>query len=951
MIAIAAVAASVMAAWGADHTISANYTLSSDEMVDGILTVASGVTVDLAGHKLTVEGLGTAAGTITSSSSGGVLEVNVSDGASVNNSAIALAGGTNLQVLKTGSGSLVMSKVNTGFGGVGATSVVVRAGILRRASASTNSAYDSLGAEGSVVVVEDGAALDLVGRGGWKYDYVVSGSGPDGTGVLVSNTSLSDPWTAKANYGFVNKITLAGDATFGGTGMWGLIKSQGTAYAPLTVDMGTPGNTLTIAGKVYLGAAHFVGNGKIIVASDASILTAGYTNIPSGEDCDVMIRTGGTLNFYNCGVSPLKSLVFDGGTYSMGGNNVNYVTTVYDTYAPNLPVNVGSSNYHPHPRVALGKSGEMATLDLSRFSTAFPNYDSAKNVVLTTFTSANVNVYTGSRDIRAGDVLMTWNAAPSAEFSLVCAGQSAAERKLGLKPTATGLVIISTSRPDYAVRDVVNSEWKFYSYDDTLLTDWEGGIDGEMAVRFSSYAEYEAVKALASGISPRGYVMHDFVLPAGGASYDCRNGLSFSLVSADVNGGTLILPATTVAGAEAGATVTSSAAGGTLEICVENGENVTNRTIAISGGANMKLAKSGAGTLTMGLQNIGFGASGATSVVVRAGILRRATASTDSAYNSLGAEGSVVVVENGAALDLVGRGGWKYDYVVSGFGPDGAGVLVSNTSLTSPWDAKAGFGFVNKITLAGDATFGGTEPWGLVKAQGTQGTAYAPLAVNMGSDGNTLVITGTYYLGAAQFIGKGEIVVANGASLCTAGYSNLPNATGCVIRVSNGATFYSYNKTIGTVKSLVFETSATNKFSNDSGWVFDTITVYDTYAPNLPENKIGNTTGDYLAVKLGEVGHLATTLDLSRHIGSFNAYNTEFHAGSTVTVNLAGRTNLWAFAKSENPYAITWTAATRPAASVTFVLDAMTRKLGYKCRVTDEGLRLIPPIGIVIFVR
>ena len=50
----------------ADRTISSDYTLIEDEVVDGILTVDAGVTVDLAGHKLTVKGLA-GDGTITSS--------------------------------------------------------------------------------------------------------------------------------------------------------------------------------------------------------------------------------------------------------------------------------------------------------------------------------------------------------------------------------------------------------------------------------------------------------------------------------------------------------------------------------------------------------------------------------------------------------------------------------------------------------------------------------------------------------------------------------------------------------------------------------------------------------------------------------------------------------------------------------------------------------------------
>ncbi len=49
--------AAALPSYAADRTISANYALSADETVDGVLTVASGVTVDLNGHNLTVKGL------------------------------------------------------------------------------------------------------------------------------------------------------------------------------------------------------------------------------------------------------------------------------------------------------------------------------------------------------------------------------------------------------------------------------------------------------------------------------------------------------------------------------------------------------------------------------------------------------------------------------------------------------------------------------------------------------------------------------------------------------------------------------------------------------------------------------------------------------------------------------------------------------------------------------
>ena len=54
---VAAIVCMALPSFAADRTISSNYTLTADETVDGILTVESGVTVDLDGHNLTVQGL------------------------------------------------------------------------------------------------------------------------------------------------------------------------------------------------------------------------------------------------------------------------------------------------------------------------------------------------------------------------------------------------------------------------------------------------------------------------------------------------------------------------------------------------------------------------------------------------------------------------------------------------------------------------------------------------------------------------------------------------------------------------------------------------------------------------------------------------------------------------------------------------------------------------------
>ena len=58
------IALAASGAWAADRIIDADYTLTDYETVDGVLTVASGATVDLKGYHLTVQGLA-GDGTIT----------------------------------------------------------------------------------------------------------------------------------------------------------------------------------------------------------------------------------------------------------------------------------------------------------------------------------------------------------------------------------------------------------------------------------------------------------------------------------------------------------------------------------------------------------------------------------------------------------------------------------------------------------------------------------------------------------------------------------------------------------------------------------------------------------------------------------------------------------------------------------------------------------------------
>ena len=117
-------------------------------------------------------------------------------------------GGLGLQVHKLGKGKLIMPKAFV-FGGNGVTSMVVEEGLVQKAAGATcGEAY-------SRIVVEEGAQFDLNGRTYHDYDYTFAGSGPDGTGALISSLAIDAQTAFAKNTGtsFLRHVTLGADAT------------------------------------------------------------------------------------------------------------------------------------------------------------------------------------------------------------------------------------------------------------------------------------------------------------------------------------------------------------------------------------------------------------------------------------------------------------------------------------------------------------------------------------------------------------------------------------------------------------------------------------------------------------------------------------------------------------------------------------------------------------------
>ena len=268
--------------------------------------------------------------------------------------------GIGLHVHKTGKGRLTMSKVNTRFGGSGVVSMVVEEGLVKKEEGAT------CGAQYSRIVVEDGAQFDLNGRTYHDYHYTLSGSGPDGTGALINTVSMSNPWTVDgSSRGMLYNVTLADDATIGGTENFGMIFYNNGAH---TMTMN--GNTVTYAGtEIFAGQMNYSGDGKIVIATNGWLQSC--TSSATAGGCDVEVH--GILGQQDGKVlSPVKSLLF-----AEGGKFYNYkgtpgTVTVYGTYAPNVEAAVVDGSTVLHPKVQLGDADHRnATLDLSQWTSVF----------------------------------------------------------------------------------------------------------------------------------------------------------------------------------------------------------------------------------------------------------------------------------------------------------------------------------------------------------------------------------------------------------------------------------------------------------------------------------------------------------------------------------------------------------------------------------------------------
>jgi autotransporter-associated beta strand protein len=348
-----------------------------------------------------------------------------------------------------------------------------------------------------------------------------------------------------------------------------------------------------------------------------------------------------------------------------------YNVTVLGRYSP-------KSTCTGNPKVTLGDATHLSpVLDLFDLSAT---YDGSRGIAFPE--DSTVTVYVGTRTIAVGDKLVSWSSQPdlSVSFALAGDGWTAAEREIALVARGDGLYVKTTVAPTYATLDVANDEWQFFAADGTPYPDeWTDGVTSDMQVRFSSYAEYTAIKA--KGVSPSMFVMTGFTMPEGLGEVDATVGMVYQFdegIVIDIKGNSLKLPAGMMFGEKA-FTVTSSVAGGEVVIDIAGG---TSRNTAMALSGSLKVTKKGAGTFVSALSQTYTGGTD-----VEAGTVRPPDAPADGNYAYAGdtfkAFGTGMIdVHSGAVFDV--RGNYGYTNVCL------KGGSLSNTLRTMSQNPKPG---------------------------------------------------------------------------------------------------------------------------------------------------------------------------------------------------------------------------------------------------------------------
>lgn len=365
--------------------VSANYNLSADEdwSFAERVNVASGVTIDLKGHRLAVSGLD-GSGTITDSVGGGelafIVPASYVSGYSAQIQNVSLTG--KLKLIKKGPGLLVCSKTNQSYtggteilGGVLRTIVPTGQGPTQLGPSSSDShARVYIGLEGT---------FDPYGSQGWGFhDFVVDGGAISNTYQNANQNPyvFNPPMTVHSNFTFVTTANYSWYLRkFAGHKVSVYIKSGATLGIYVNPDTDTDSGILSVTGGGCL--CTFTGRSALFNGVDLELVD-GYLSLAA----DMSVRDYKVISTRNSGSGTATLSVY--GTFTPESNYF-YGPTMQDGSAIDLSLKTGAWS----PTSSLGGSVSKDT----RFAAG-----------------ATVKIELGERTLQIGEKVIQWSSQPDA---------------------------------------------------------------------------------------------------------------------------------------------------------------------------------------------------------------------------------------------------------------------------------------------------------------------------------------------------------------------------------------------------------------------------------------------------------------------------------------------------------------------------------------------------------
>ena len=353
---------------------------------------------------------------------------------------------------------------------------------------------------------------------------------------------------------------------------------------------------------------------------------------------------------------------------------------------------------------------------------------------------------------------------------------------------------------------------------------------------------------------------------------------------------------------------------GRLHVAVPSG-TTTNSGVTLSG--ELRLVKEGEGALVVAKTGQTYG--GGTEI---AGGTLKPGAGGSSSSHPFGAAGRDIIVHDGAVLDAAGQVGFgKYEITLDG------GDL-TNTGADATVEAETQF---RRVRLTKDSSLTSTRSMFFGVNDDEASTVYL--------GGHTLTVS----IASGKELRFYSMAILDGTFDITSGGYFVVGGSGGIVATNN----------VDFLASCVLVAAMPIKVDNYTAkWIStsgkDTsINPIKVYGAFTPANK------HFHGVEMQD----GSTIDLTGWSGGWplasdlnaGVKDVLFESGAIVKIDISGRTDMKALAKSASPYLLTWSTA---PSNVTFAMaDDSTYVDGVRLRQDATGLKVETMRGLTITVR